>query len=103
MLGAACFVSFQSLKLNWLSFIGFLGTIKPDQMQALNALFILLLIPLFEGVVYPILQRPTPLKRMSAGMVLAALAFVIAGFVQIKIQVIGCLCAKCRIRMTHTK
>ncbi|XP_073229482.1 solute carrier family 15 member 2-like [Porites lutea] len=65
---------------------GFLGTIKPDQMQALNALFIILLIPLFEGVVYPLFKRPRPLKRMCTGMFLACVAFVIAGFVQMKIQ-----------------
>ena len=66
---------------------GFLGTIKPDQMQALNALFIILLIPLFEGVVYPLFNRPRLLKRMCTGMFLACVAFVIAGFVQMKIQV----------------
>ena len=66
---------------------GFLGTIKPDQMQALNALFIILLIPLFEGVVYPLFKRPRPLKRMCTGMFLASVAFVIAGFVQMKMQV----------------
>ena len=70
--------------------IGFLGTIKPDQMQALNALFIILLIPLFEGMVYPLLKRPKPLKRMCAGMFLASVAFVFAGFLQMKIQV--CIC-----------
>lgn len=70
-------------------FAGFLGTIKPDQMQALNALFIILLIPLFEGVVYPLSKRPRPLKRMCAGMFLASVAFVFAGFLQMKIQVLG--------------
>ena len=57
-------------------------------MQALNALFIILLIPLFEGVIYPLFKKPRPLKRMSFGMLLALLAFVIAGLVQMKIQVI---------------
>lgn len=56
-------------------------------MQALNAFFIILLIPLFEGVVYPLLKRPKPLKRMCAGMFLASVAFVFAGFLQMKIQV----------------
>ncbi|XP_068698069.1 solute carrier family 15 member 2-like [Montipora foliosa] len=65
---------------------GLLGTIKPDQMQALNALFIILLIPLFEVVVYPLLKRPKPLKRMCVGMFLASVAFVFAGFLQMKIQ-----------------
>ena len=69
---------------------GFLGTIKPDQMQALNPLFIIILIPLFEAVVYPLLKRPKPLKRMCTGMFLASVAFVFAGFLQMKIQVKPC-------------
>jgi len=69
---------------------GFLGTIKPDQMQALNPLFIIILIPLFEAVVYPLLKRPKPLKRMCVGMFLASVAFIFAGFLQMKIQVKLC-------------
>lgn len=67
---------------------GFLGTMKPDQMQAFNPLFIIILIPLFETVIYPLLRRPKPLKRMCAGMFLATVAFIFAGFLQMKIQVI---------------
>lgn len=37
---------------------------------------------------YPLLKRPKPLKRMCAGMFLATVAFVFAGFLQMKIQVI---------------
>ena len=66
----------------------FLGTMKPDQMQAFNPLFIIILIPLFETVIYPLLRRPKPLKRMCAGMFLATVAFIFAGFLQMKIQVI---------------
>lgn len=67
---------------------GFLGTMKPDQMQAFNPLFIIILIPLFETVIYPLLRRPKPLKRICAGMFLATVAFIFAGFLQMKIQVI---------------
>ncbi|KAK3744509.1 hypothetical protein QZH41_018276 [Actinostola sp. cb2023] len=66
---------------------GVLGTIKPDQMQALNAVFIIVLIPVFEGIIYKVINKPLPLKRMCVGMLFAALAFVIAGLVQLKIQV----------------
>jgi len=69
---------------------GILGTIKPDQMQVLNPLFIIVLIPLFETVVYRLLKRPKPLKRMCAGMFLASVAFIFAGFLQMKIQVQLC-------------
>ncbi|XP_020904110.1 solute carrier family 15 member 2-like isoform X1 [Exaiptasia diaphana] len=66
--------------------LGALGTLKPDQMQALNPVFIILLIPVFEGIIYKVFFKPMPLKRMCAGMLLAATAFVIAGLVQLKIQ-----------------
>ena len=36
---------------------GGLGRIEPDQMQALNSFLILLFIPLFEEVIYPIFAR----------------------------------------------
>ncbi|XP_031550604.1 solute carrier family 15 member 1-like [Actinia tenebrosa] len=70
--------------------IGALGTIKPDQVQALNPVFILVLIPIFEYIVYPLLAKCNflikPLQRMCAGMFLAAVSFVFAAFLQIAIQ-----------------
>ena len=36
---------------------GIFGTIQPDQMQAFNSLFVLVFIPLFEEIIYPILNR----------------------------------------------
>ncbi|XP_030830422.1 solute carrier family 15 member 2 isoform X1 [Strongylocentrotus purpuratus] len=64
--------------------------IKPDQMQAMNPVFILIFIPLFEGVIYPLLDKcnvpKRPLQRMAGGMTLAAIAFVFAGFLQLKID-----------------
>lgn len=70
--------------------IGAFGTLKPDQMQALNPVFILIMIPIFETVIYPLLRKCNllvrPLQRMSAGMLLAACSFVMAAFIQIAIQ-----------------
>lgn len=70
--------------------IGSLGTIKPDQVQALNPVFILVMIPIFETVIYPVLRKCNllvrPLQRMCAGMLLAACSFVMAAFIQIAIQ-----------------
>lgn len=47
------------------------GKIKPDQMQAFNALFILPLIPVFDYGIYPFLEKfgmpLTPLRRMGTG------------------------------------
>lgn len=64
--------------------------IQPDQMQALNPILILLFIPIFETIIYPLfgmchlLKRP--LQRMVIGMVLAGLSFVVAGFIELKVQ-----------------
>ncbi|KAH7289647.1 hypothetical protein KP509_30G012700 [Ceratopteris richardii] len=64
--------------------------IQPDQMQAMNPVLILLMIPLFDQVVYPILEKIglslKPLQRMLAGMLLCALAFLISGLLQIAIE-----------------
>jgi POT family proton-dependent oligopeptide transporter len=63
---------------------------EPAQMQALNPLLIMLLIPFNNLVLYPLLRRmgfePTPLKRMGWGIVFAGLAWVIAGFIQLQID-----------------
>uniref|UniRef100_A0A8C1D0V4 Solute carrier family 15 member 2 n=1 Tax=Cyprinus carpio carpio TaxID=630221 RepID=A0A8C1D0V4_CYPCA len=63
--------------------------IKPDQMQMLNALLILVFIPIFDMGVYPLIGlcriKLTPLKKMAAGMILAALAFCAATVVEINV------------------
>jgi dipeptide/tripeptide permease len=61
----------------------------PDQMQTLNAVLILAFIPIFQVIVYPILSKIvtlTPLRKMVAGGVVAALAFVVSGLVQIEVN-----------------
>ncbi|XP_078323606.1 peptide transporter family 1-like isoform X4 [Crassostrea virginica] len=69
---------------------GVFGTIKPDQMSAINPLLILLLIPIFEKFIYPCLEKckclHRPLQRMSAGMILTMISFIMAGFLQMKIE-----------------
>lgn len=70
--------------------LGAFGTLKPDQVQALNPVFILIMIPIFETLIYPTLKKCNllvrPLQRMCAGMLLAAFSFMMAAFVQIAIQ-----------------
>ncbi|XP_032228417.1 peptide transporter family 1 [Nematostella vectensis] len=70
--------------------LGAFGTLKPDQVQAMNPVFILILIPLFEYAIYPLLSKCNllvkPLQRMCAGMLLAAISFVFAAFLHIAIQ-----------------
>lgn len=64
-------------------------TIEPDQMQMLNALMILLFVPVFDLIIYPLVARCkiniTPLRKMAAGMVFAGLAFGAATLVEINV------------------
>ncbi|KAL6100349.1 slc15a2 [Pungitius sinensis] len=63
--------------------------IKPDQLQMLNALLILLFIPVFDLLVYPLVGfcriNITPLRKMATGMIFAALAFVAATLVEVNV------------------
>jgi len=77
----------QAMEMN--GDIGF-TTVKPDQMQALNPVFVMVLIPFVEFVVYPILRKchllKTPLQKMGCGMILTSLSFVVAGFLQLHME-----------------
>ena len=70
--------------------MGLFGTVKPDQVQALNPILILILIPLFDKIIYPLLDKcgllNKPLQRMVVGLYISAGAFAVAGLVQIKID-----------------
>ncbi|XP_023121914.1 solute carrier family 15 member 1b [Amphiprion ocellaris] len=65
-------------------------TIMPDQMQTVNPILILVLVPIVDSLVYPLIAKCklnfTPLKRMTVGMLLAGLAFVAAALVQLQID-----------------
>ena len=59
-------------------------------MQSLNAILVLILLPLMAWGLYPLLEkfglRVTPLRRMSVGMVLFAFCFVWVGSFQSRIE-----------------
>ena len=60
------------------------------QMQALNPLLVMLIIPFNNLVLYPALRRMgfdvTPLKRMGYGIAFSGLAWVAAGMLQLQID-----------------
>ncbi|KAM9850610.1 solute carrier family 15 member 2 [Aulostomus maculatus] len=64
-------------------------TIKPDQMQMLNALLILVFVPIFDLIIYPLVGlcriNITPLKKMATGMIFASLAFGAATLVELNV------------------
>jgi POT family proton-dependent oligopeptide transporter len=57
-----------------------------ETMQSAGSVLVMIWVPILTLVVYPWLERrgilPTPLRRMSAGMVLGAVSFVICGYIQ---------------------
>lgn len=59
-------------------------------MQAVNALFVMIFIPIFTYWLYPRMERagvrPTPLRRMGTGMVVGALSFVVAAWLQQRVD-----------------
>ncbi|MGV8942590.1 POT-type proton-dependent oligopeptide transporter [Thermomonas sp.] len=63
---------------------------EASQMQALNPLLIMMMIPFNNIVLYPALRRmgfePTALRRMGWGIVFAGLAWIFAGWIQLKID-----------------
>uniref|UniRef100_A0A3Q1ILS0 Solute carrier family 15 member 1 n=1 Tax=Anabas testudineus TaxID=64144 RepID=A0A3Q1ILS0_ANATE len=65
--------------------------IQPDQMQTVNPILILTLVPIMDSIIYPLIKKCgfnfTPLKRMTVGMIMAAIAFVCAALVQMEIDV----------------
>ncbi|XP_075446931.1 solute carrier family 15 member 1 isoform X2 [Ascaphus truei] len=64
--------------------------IQPDQMQTVNPILIIVLVPIVDAVIYPLIRKCklnfTPLKRITVGMFLAAMAFVVAAVVQVEID-----------------
>lgn len=64
--------------------------LKPDQVQIVNPLLILILVPIFESLIYPLFKKCnllTPLQRIGCGLVLCGLSFVVSGLVEISLQV----------------
>ncbi|XP_068428090.1 solute carrier family 15 member 1 [Clinocottus analis] len=64
--------------------------IQPDQMQTVNPILILTLVPIMDSLIYPLIKKCglnfTSLKRMTVGMLMASIAFICAALVQIEID-----------------
>ncbi len=63
--------------------------LQPEQIGVLNPVLIMILLPLFDGVIYPAIKKCgmdfTPLKRMGMGMLIGAAAFALSAGVEYKI------------------
>ncbi|MEQ2258411.1 hypothetical protein XENORESO_018913, partial [Xenotaenia resolanae] len=64
--------------------------IQPEHMQTVNPILILIMVPVVDIIVYPLIAKCkinfTPLRKITVGMFLAALAFVAAALVQLQID-----------------
>ncbi|SDL69919.1 proton-dependent oligopeptide transporter, POT family [Pedobacter antarcticus] len=62
----------------------------PQQIQTVNPFFLLLLIPVFNYLVYPFFEKrgikTTPLRRIGCGLVLMALCFTVIALIQTTID-----------------
>eukprot|EP01028_Stygiella_incarcerata_P009528 TRINITY_DN455_c1_g2_i1.p1 TRINITY_DN455_c1_g2~~TRINITY_DN455_c1_g2_i1.p1 ORF type:complete len:711 (+),score=171.04 TRINITY_DN455_c1_g2_i1:294-2135(+) len=72
--------------------LGFIE-LTPDQMTMFNPALLMLLIPVFDRIIYPALRncglKLLALNRMKVGMVFASASFVSAGLVQMEIDARG--------------
>lgn len=79
--------TFQATQMN--GTLTDLISIKPDQMQVVNPLIVVFCIPLFNFVIYPMLEKvwiDTPLRKMALGMVLCGAAFVVSGMLEQELE-----------------
>jgi POT family proton-dependent oligopeptide transporter len=61
----------------------------PAQIQTVNPVFVLIMLPLFSYVIYPTCERfmkVTPLRRFGAGLWAVIVAFVIVAWIQTRID-----------------
>jgi POT family proton-dependent oligopeptide transporter len=70
-----------------LSIFGWEFKLLPAQMQAVNPILVMLLIPFNNLALFPLMRlvgiTPTPLRRMGLGIALSASAWVVIGMIQL--------------------
>lgn len=82
--------------------------LKPDQMQVLNPLLVLIFIPLFDLCIYPVLAKfgiRRPLQKMVIGGLFGALSFLLSGIVELELQKSYPIIAEsneCQLRIFNT-
>jgi len=77
---------FQATKMN-LNFCGV--KLLPEQPQSFNPFLVMIMIPLFYYCIYPAINkvfRLTPLRKITIGMFVAALSFVVPAWIEKQIQ-----------------
>jgi proton-dependent oligopeptide transporter, POT family len=64
--------------------------IGAEQMQSMNALLVMLMVPIFTYVLFPVTEksglRVTTLRRMGAGLFLTAISFVMVALIEQRVS-----------------
>ncbi|CAJ0594342.1 unnamed protein product [Cylicocyclus nassatus] len=69
-------------RIGWIS-------VLPEQINILNPLIVIIMVPIFEAFIYPAARkvlRVTPLRKMAVGGLLTAAAFIMAGLLQLEVN-----------------
>lgn len=69
--------------------VGFGLVLLPAQIQVVNGLLILIMVPIFTFGIYPLCNRVvrvTPLRKICVGLFLVAASFLIVGWIEKRIQ-----------------
>lgn len=69
--------------------LGFGITVLPAQIQVVNGLFILGMVPIFTFFVYPVMSKfftVTPLRKIGIGLFVTAASFLIVAWIESRIQ-----------------
>jgi POT family proton-dependent oligopeptide transporter len=78
----------QGEKMRPFSVLGF--KVDGETMQAVGSILVMIWVPIMTYFLYPMAERlrlrPTPLRRMAVGMVLAGVTYIISGWLQVRID-----------------
>ena len=79
----ALFYNFMKGEVFWFKVDG-------ERMQAVGSILVMIWVPIMTYLLYPLCEklglRPTPVRRMAVGMVLAGVTYVISGWMQGRID-----------------
>ena len=78
----------QGEKMTPFTVLGF--ELNGETMQAVGSILVMIWVPIMTYLLYPLCEklglRPTPVRRMAVGMVLAGVTYVISGWLQGRID-----------------
>lgn len=68
-----------------INLLGWNFTILPSQIGSINPILILILVPIFTILIYPYLKKITALRKITIGMIITSVSFIVIGLAEDKI------------------